>query len=216
MSDENQTPSTEEEPTESQASAIDIFQEEPEEEVNVDSTPVAKKVVAEETIIVPKAEVNFQYVTGIVEADRALKDVPSSSLTGILRIVEYIKKMNPKKPIEVSEGAKLQAALFRVIQSTINKEEKHFKQIFSAMLAIFLHEKNGVFHESCLFRFMDNVPLNGNEIKAFTRLLNLMKLTCSKESRAVTLKQVDIGKTLQYGLTDDGRRKLIDFYNIGR
>lgn len=155
-------------------------------------------------------------VTGIVDADRVLKNVPTAHQTGIQRLMEYAEKMHPSRPIEDNEGAKMQAALFRIIQNTINREEVYFKQIFAAILAIFTHHKSGAFKEINVFRFMDNVTLNEVERKAFTNLLNMIKLLGPKESRTVALKQIDMSKALRYGLTDNGRQRVLNFFNVSK
>jgi hypothetical protein len=159
---------------------------------------------------------DYPEVTGIPDADRVLKTVPAAHQVGIQRLMEYATKMDPRKPIDPPEGAKAQVTLFRIIQNTINREETYFRQIFAAILAMFTHDKTGVFKEANVFRFMDNVALNETERKAFVRLVDMIKLLGPKDSRAVALKQVDMSKTLQMGLTDEGRRRILNFFNINK
>lgn len=158
----------------------------------------------------------YPEVTGIADADRVLKTVPAAHQTGIQRLMEYSTKMDPRNPIDPTEGAKAQVALFRIIQNTINREEVYFRQIFAAILAMFTHDKTGVFKEVNVFRFMDNVALNDTERKAFVRLIDMIKLLGPKDSRAIALKQVDMSKSLQFGLTDEGRRRILNFFNINK
>lgn len=160
------------------------------------------------------ASTDYPEVTGIPDADRVLKNVPAAHQTGIQRLLEYCVKMNPSKPIETQEGVKTQVALFRIIQNTINREDTYFRQLFAAILALFAYEKTGVFKEENVFRFMDSITLNDIERKAFTRLINLVKLLGPKESRVVALKQVNFTSSLQYGLTDEGRQRVLGFFNV--
>jgi hypothetical protein len=159
---------------------------------------------------------DYPEVTGIADADRVLKTVPAAHQTGIQRLMEYAVKMDPRKPIEATDGAKAQVALFRIIQNTINREETYFRQIFAAILAMFTHDKTGVFKETNVFRFMDNVALNDTERKAFVRLIDMIKLLGPKDSRVTALKQVDMSKALQFGMTDEGRRRVLNFFNINK
>jgi hypothetical protein len=155
-------------------------------------------------------------VTGIPDADRVLKGVPPAHQVGIQRLMEYAVKMNPTRPIDSTDGAKLQASLFRIIQNVINREDTYFRQIFTAILAIFTHDKSGAFKEVNVYRFMDNIPINDIERKAFVRLLNMIRLLGPKEGRSVALKQIDMTQTLQFGLTDNGRQKVLNFFNVSK
>lgn len=173
------------------------------------TTPVVKKSAA-------AVVVDWPEVTGIPDADRALKNVPLAHQVSIQRIMEYAVKMNPTKPIENTDGAKMQGSLFKIIQNVINREETYFRQIFTAILAIFTHDKSGAFKEANVYRFMDNIAINDIERKAFVRLLNMIRLLGPKESRATALKQIDMTQTLQFGLTDAGRQRVFSFFNINK
>lgn len=177
---------------------------------------ISTMVPAAKSNVTSKSAVSIDYpeVTGIPDADRVLKNVPAAHQIGIQRLLEYCVKMNPSKPIEIQEGVKAQVALFRIIQNTINREDTYFRQLFAAILALFAYEKTGVFKEENVFRFMDSITLNDVERKAFTRLINLVKLLGPKESRAVALKQVNFTSSLQYGLTDEGRQRVLGFFNV--
>lgn len=172
--------------------------------VTTKSTAAAPAPVAEKK--------DYADVTGIPEVDRPLKNVPPAHQVGIQRLKEYAEKMHPRRPMEAAEGARLQVALFKVLQNTINKEEQYFRQLWIAILAYFTHEPTGVFKEQNVFRFMDNVALSEPERKAFVRILNLIKVAGPKEGRAVAMKQVDLVQSLRYGLTDEGRQRVTDFF----
>jgi hypothetical protein len=58
--------------------------------------------------------------------------------------------------------------------------------------------------------------LNDTERKAFVRLIDMIKLLGPKDSRATALKQVDMSKALQFGTTDEGRRRVLNFFNINK
>lgn len=178
----------------------------------------APQVQVKETAA-PKAEAkaapNAFEITGIAAVDRLLKDVPAARLAPIHRLVEYAAAMAPKKPISAEDGARQQAALFKTLQNVINREDEYFRPLFAAILAFADAHKAGAFHETHVFRFMEFVVLPENERKAFQRLLNLAKVGAAKEGRAQAMKQVNFTDSLRYGLTDDGRQRVLDFFNVG-
>ena len=187
---------------------------------------IAPKVVAPAPVKKPVAVVqpkpaaaapveDFPKVTGFPEVDRLLKNVPATNQTGILRIMDYIAAMHPKRPMDEKSGARAQAMLYKVLQNTINREDEHFRAIFSAILMLFEVEPTGVFKEVNLFRFMDQVELTQSDRKAFERILNLIKVMGPKEGRAQAVKQVSFDNSLRFGLTEQGRQRVLDFFNVG-
>lgn len=178
----------------------------------------APQVQVKETAA-PKAEAkvapNAFEITGIAGVDRLLKDVPAARLAPIHRLVEYVAVMAPKKPVTSEDGARQQAALFKTLQNVINREDEYFRPLFAAILAFADAHKAGAFHETHVFRFMEFVVLPENERKAFQRLLNLVKVAAAKEGRAQAIKQVNFTDSLRYGLTDDGRQRVLEFFNVG-
>ncbi len=184
--------------------------------------PAPTTVVAAPKVVTPVAAAvkpapvaEFPKVTGFAEVDRLLVNVPAANQTGLLRLMDYIETMNPKRPMDEKTGARAQAMLFKVLQNTINREDVHFRQIFSAILALFEVEPTGVFKEVNLFRFMDQVELSQTDRKAFERILNLIKVMGPKKSRAQAIKQVSFENSLRYGLTEQGRQRVLDFFNVG-
>lgn len=207
-------------PVSSEASPAPVIQEEPAIAQPAPApTPVSApaptpKVVVKEKAPVAKAAVVETTNSG--EFDRLVAQIPANRLAPIHRLKEYIEAMHPKRPLSVEEGVRQQVALFKTLQNVINREDEHFRPIFAAILALFDQHKSGVFHETNVFRFMDNVTLNDNERKAFQRLVNLIKVTAAKSSRAAAIKQVNLPDSLRFGLTDEGRQRVNDFYNTGK
>ena len=91
--------------------------------------------------------------------------------------------------------------------------DEDFEKLLKTVFAFFEEHKNGVFHETRVFRGMDNIPLNKDDRAAFTRLLNLFKLVANPQSRKIALKQVDLNASLQYSVTEQGKNRLMSFFN---
>lgn len=152
--------------------------------------------------------------TGIESVDRAIKDVPAAYAIGILRLVEYTAAMAPKRPVSSEDGAAHQVRLYRLIQAVINKNPEYFEALFTAMLRLFEHHKDGAFHETAVFRFMESVNLGSDDRHAFLRLVNLIKVLGPIKSRAVAIKQTNVLDSLRYGLTEEGRQRVLNYFKI--
>lgn len=125
----------------------------------------------------------------------------------------YADKMAPRKPVSDAVIIEQQRLLFEAILKTINDSGEDFEKLMKKVLAFFEQHKNGVFHETRVFRGMDSIPLSQNDRTAFTRLLNLFKLVANPQSRKLAIKQVDLHASLQYGVTEQGKNRLLTFFN---
>jgi len=167
--------------------------------------------------------------TGVPEADAASTLTPDEavaqlqalqpSLTTagqivITQLIQYINEMRPKKPNPVPTQVRFQVMLYRLLTNTINRLEGDFNPVWSAILSVFHSQREGVFSERYVFRHQDNITLAKTEREAFLRLLNLIKVTADPRGRQAALKQVDHERTLQYSLTEDGRRKILNYYKL--
>ena len=161
-------------------------------------------------------EVNEQIMDELkTHLDRILADVPAVHQIPIEQVKTYLVKMAPKHPISFEEGKKYQVSLYGAIRTIVNYPEEHgfFRAQFAALLKIFELAKNAAMHESHVFRYLEYVELQADDIKAFTRLINLLIVTASVKGREDSIRQIDFNNTLQFGLTDTGRRRILDFYN---
>jgi hypothetical protein len=158
----------------------------------------------------------------IPEVDAALKDVPPAFMANLQRLKDYIVAMDPKRPTPLKERVMHQGALFGVLTNTINRQEEHFRPMWSALIRLFAHhskDTSGVFHDVNVFRDFDNIELKSQDRQGFMRLLALLQLSVrllgsSAEGRAAQLKQFDFQDALRYSLNDSGRSRLLEYYNV--
>lgn len=129
------------------------------------------------------------------------------------QIEQYIDVMAPKKPQDPKSGVRWQVMLYRALTTAVNKLDDDFFLVWGTILKVFHSLKDDVFHEAYVFRFMEHVALPAEDQKGFQRLLNLIKTTAEPQGRNAALKQVDFAKTLEFGVTEQGRQKLLNFYN---
>lgn len=171
--------------------------------------PVTKPVVQQTAA--PAAQVAAVDTAAIVAKAQA-----EASTTGkiiLQQVADYMTAMAPRKMVSVDAGARFQVGLYRTITRMINTLDDDFDLVFTAVLRLFADNLDGVFHETHVFRFMEHVPLSKDEITAFQRLLNLFINVADPKGRAAGLKMTDFNKTLQLGLTDAGRSRVLTYFN---
>jgi len=126
----------------------------------------------------------------------------------------YVNVMAPGKAVDSKTGALQQHTLWQnlrfVVQSSPDGE---FSRLWNLVLAFAHLHKDGAFHERYIMRFSEDWHYDLDDLTAFQRLINLIKLTADSAKREQTLKQVDINRTLDKGFNDRGRTRLISFYS---
>lgn len=148
------------------------------------------------------------------ELARTLKDVPAAHQIEINRIKQYVVEMDPLRPINGVKGAAAQAAFYRMVQGIINRQEKYFTQLFTALLKIIKANMKGVFHEYNRHRFMEEVALSASDRQALLNLTTLLCLVADPKGRAVAIRTIDVSKSLESGLTAQGVQRVMDYLNV--
>lgn len=155
----------------------------------------------------------------LVAEEQPEPEVPANisrkAQSAVFPLTTYIQAVAPRKPVTTEELVRAQTSLYRVISQVINGlEGEDFTGAWGYLLQMAHAHRKGVFSEIYLFRGFEDIVLPEAERKAFQRLLNLIKLTADPKSRQIALKQVDITKTLELGLTEPGRQRVLGFYNL--
>lgn len=159
--------------------------------------------------------------TGVFsEEAQALIDELTKSGNGIAinvfaGIEQYLKDMKPGRPMKSVDGARHQVLLYRTIQMAINQTKTDFPKVFATVLKVFADNqgKGGATNGQYLFRFTENLAMSPEDREGFTRLMNMLSVAAPVQNRAMALKQIDFPRTLQYGVSDEGRRRLLAFFN---
>jgi hypothetical protein len=194
--------------SDNEATAI-IFSEENEKTQTEPTTPVEQPTITTAPVNTAAPVVNQNVVN---PADTTTNNISAAGKIALQNIEDYMEAMKPRKPVTVEAGARHQVALYRAMTSIINNLNEDFKIVYSMMLNMMHKERDGVFHETHIFRFMDNVNLPEKDRKAFQRLINLCKVTADPKGRELALKQVNMEATLEHGITEAGRQKILHFY----
>jgi len=184
----------------------------------VSASPVVAPVVPEPVapVITPEVLVPPVVVVSPSPVDTNTDPMATISLVGKMayqNILDYMVAMAPKKPIQIETGCRHQTRLYSSILSIINNLDSDFNTAYGALLKLVHDNRDGVFHETQIFRFMEHIALPANDRKAFTRLINLMKVTADPKGRELSLKQVSLKNSLEFGITESGLQRMMAFYH---
>lgn len=150
--------------------------------------------------------------TGIPAVDAILAQVPSSLLTPIISIKNYMEMMKPGRPMDPKAGAANQVNLYRAMQAIVNKDTEHFEALFTAMLRMFEHGAQGVFHETYVYRFAEHVVMNAEEIKAWQKMVNLFKVMGPVDGRDLARKAVSIEQSVVH-LAEGAKSRILAYFS---
>lgn len=145
--------------------------------------------------------------------DQIVATKNGAAINVIEGIKAYMASMVPGKIMTSVDGARNQALLFRTLQSAINGVQDDFQLLFATILKIMDENSNGIFGGRYIFRFTENLALNADDRQGFLRILNLMMTGAAVKGRAEAMKQVDFHRSLQYSLTDEGKQRILAFFN---
>jgi hypothetical protein len=143
---------------------------------------------------------------------KALRPVPEAFRLPIVALKDYFKEMAPGKPVDPGRGGVLSTQLLRTITNVINRNEEHFQPLFTALLRLFEAHADGALGEAYVFRFVPHMQASDDERRAFTQLVNLIKVLGPAQGRKEAMKQVDIPRSLRYSLTDAGRDRVMNYF----
>ena len=171
--------------------------------------PVVEKVIVVEASkpVTTTAETDDRLAT-------ILKTVPEAEQVDLNRIRVYLERMAPRRPIDQKQGVIEQVALYRSIQNIINRQEKYFSQVFSALLFLFKSEAKGALGDRLRMRFMDNISLHAGDRKAFATITQMLAILADPKSRDVAITQVNMERALENGLSAQGRSRVLNYFNV--
>lgn len=147
----------------------------------------------------------------LIDQLKALSD--SAALNVIDGIAQYMQNMAPGKVINPVDGARQQVILYRTLQNAINGTQRNFRLLFATILKIVDENSKGAFSGAYVFRFTDAVVLNTEDRQGFLRIMNLILTAAAVEGRQIAVRHVDFTRSLQYGVTEEGRVRVLSFFN---
>lgn len=128
-------------------------------------------------------------------------------------LASYAKTMAPNVQVSTQEGANKQVVLYRTFQTVLRTEGVEFTKNLDLLLKFIATNHEDLFTEERAFRFLQYIRLPASDRKTFERLLNLFIGTAARETRAMALKQVDLGRTIE-SLDAEAQQRLIEYYSV--
>jgi hypothetical protein len=175
------------------------------------STPEQVSVVAAQKAVNATGQV---YSTTVQDLLSQIESGGNNAAVNVIHSFKaYMLAMAPGKMILPVDGARQQSLLFRTIQTAINTVDKDFPLLFATILKLVDDNKDGVFNARYIFRFTDEITLNPADRQAFVRIMNLLTTAAPVTGRSVAIKQVDFARTLEFSFTEEGKRKVLAFFN---
>ncbi len=176
------------------------------------STQEEIKAVIEEKKLHAGGLMLTKEVSSLIDRIAATKN--QVAINNIEEVKAYMLAMAPGRTMTQEDGSRNQVTFFRTIRSIIEFTGAEFQLSFVTLLRLFDEFKDDVFHERYVFRFMDHVALPQEERWAYERIVNLLKIAAPVQGRKEALRQVNFQKTLQHSFSDEGRRKVLSFFNV--
>lgn len=124
---------------------------------------------------------------------------------------KYVNAMAPGKQMTVDEGVRNQTELWRTIKNVVENQEG-FEAAWRLLIAYARQYRATVFHESYVFRFMENTVLSPAEARTFERMLNVLLTASGVQNRREVTKLVDLNNRLTAGLSEEARSRLINYF----
>lgn len=129
-------------------------------------------------------------------------------------ILTYVREMAPGKSQTPESMQRQQVNLNSALSGAINRLDGEFKAVWGGILRLAHEHRDGVFHDRYVYRQLQNAPMNPTQRAFFERTMNMIKLTADPQGRKAGLKQFDKDRTMQHGMTEAGRNRLLGFYNL--
>lgn len=172
-----------------------------------------KEPVVEEAPVVVEAEVIEPVsVKPVVKAVVVDGNVFKASITKA--IAEFCSKMQPGKPINADQGARMEQYLFGEIQSVLrNCPADSFRQAWDAIIDLFADPTNGALKDRYIFRFASAWTLSNEQCMSFQSLVNLIIISTDRKNHARVRKMIDMDRALA-GINEEARNKIFSYYSL--
>ena len=199
---------------------LDVIEDTDEETETPPDAPVETPVV--ETPAVqpePPAEVKAPaevVVAPVVETPVVVEETQAyaPNVADLMRALDdYKTNMTLKTMVPTDVGVIQQGKLFRTILKVLNKEGNDFNANMNALVNFVKANRDDVFSERAINRFIPQVKLNKEEILLFTRLTAMLIVCADVEDRKLVGKRIDF-RFIEQRLNNGGAlQRLINFFN---
>lgn len=127
----------------------------------------------------------------------------------------YVTRMSPGVPMSSDKGAAEQVALIKVIRNLIENNPAEFPKLWRILSTFHTRYINGVFAVTNIFRFIESISLDKDQVSMFQNLMTMLDVINSKETGFDRKQYGDfIGNATRVGISPDGAQRILAYYNL--
>lgn len=194
-----------------------------------DNQPIDPPKV-EETIVREEEQVEQAQLTPTIRGTMTLQDIENRidmvAKTALLGIEDYVRVMTEtgghiraymeNKRFVEHLGPSMQVGFYNNIMNIINKtDDNSFKLAMNYLMCLFQehgHSGKALAAERVMM-FMENMRVSHVDVKCYHNLMTLFTTCCDPRTRRKEMRNMDMGKIVEYGLSTMAQNRLINYFN---
>ena len=184
----------------------------------------------EETIVREEEPVEQAQLTPAIRGTMTLQDIENRidmvAKTALLGIEDYVRIMTEtggyiraymeNKRFVEHLGPSMQVGFYNNIMNIINKtDDNSFKLAMNYLMCLFQehgHSGKALAAERVMM-FMENMRVSHVDVKCYHNLMTLFTTCCDPRTRRKEMRNMDMGKIVEYGLSTMAQNRLINYFN---
>lgn len=194
-----------------------------------DNQPIDPPKV-EETIVREEEQVEQAQLTPAIRGTMTLQDIENRidmvAKTALYGIEDYVRIMTEtgghiraymeNKRFVEHLGPSMQVGFYNNIMNIINKtDDNSFKLAMNYLMCLFQehgHSGKALAAERVMM-FMENMRVSHVDVKCYHNLMTLFTTCCDPRTRRKEMRNMDMGKIVEYGLSTMAQNRLINYFN---
>lgn len=194
-----------------------------------DNQPIDPPKV-EETIAREEEQVEQAQLTPTIRGTMTLQDIENRidmvAKTALYGIEDYVRVMTEtgghiraymeNKRFVEHLGPSMQVGFYNNIMNIINKtDDNSFKLAMNYLMCLFQehgHSGKALAAERVMM-FMENMRVSHMDVKCYHNLMTLFTTCCDPRTRRKEMRNMDMGKIVEYGLSTMAQNRLINYFN---
>nr|DAV72493.1 MAG TPA: hypothetical protein [Caudoviricetes sp.] len=194
-----------------------------------DNQPIDPPKV-EETIVREEEQVEQAQLTPTIRGAMTLQDIENRidmvAKTALYGIEDYVRVMTEtgghiraymeNKRFVEHLGPSMQVGFYNNIMNIINKtDDNSFKLAMNYLMCLFQeHSHSGkALAAERVMMFMENMRVSHVDVKCYHNLMTLFTTCCDPRTRRKEMRNMDMGKIVEYGLSTMAQNRLINYFN---
>lgn len=198
---------------------IDTTGDQPIDPPKVEETIVREEEQAEQAQLIPA-------IRGTMTLQDIENRIDMTAKTALYGIEDYVRIMTEtgghiraymenKRYVE-HLGPSMQVGFYNNIMNIINKtDDNSFKLAMNYLMCLFQehgHSGKALAAERVMM-FMENMRVSHVDVKCYHNLMTLFTTCCDPRTRRKEMRNMDMGKIVEYGLSTMAQNRLINYFN---